>query len=353
MVGPATFQIRLSHTKMLMYDVLIVGAGPVGLACAIEAKRAGLSAKVIDKGALVNSLTGYPLNMEFFSTAELLEIGDHPFPTRDAKPSREEALSYYQKVATAENLDINLFERVNRADGQDDAFTVHTSKSSYQARKIVVVTGFFDFPNPLSVPGDDLPKVTYYFVEPYQYARQKVAVIGGRNSAAKAALRCHRAGAEVTLVIREEDVSEKVKYWIRPDLLNRINEGAIKVYYNTSVQQITPTTIVIDTPGGPEEIENDWVIAMIGYRPDYDFLTTLGIAIDSDEHQTPIHDPNTFETSRAGIFMAGTICGGLRTSRWFIENGRHHAKLIINYIANGVVGNVSTIPDPVAENANP
>ena len=335
-----------------MYDVLVVGAGPVGLACAIEAKREGLRAKVIDKGALVNSLTGYPLNMEFFSTAELLEIGDHPFPTRGAKPSREEALSYYQKVARAEELDINLFEKVLSVEGQDEAFVVKTDKAEYSTRKVVVVTGFFDIPNPLSVPGDSLPKVTHYFTEPYRYAQQEVAVIGAKNSAAKAALRCHRAGAHVTMIIRGEEVSEKVKYWIRPDLLNRIKEGAIKVYYNSTLLRITEDKLHINTPDGPVEIANDWVIAMTGYQPDYSFLTSLGITIDTDEHSTPIHDPNTFETERKGVFMAGTVCGGMRTSRWFIENVRHHAKLIMNYIANGVVGDISAIPDPVAENIN-
>lgn len=339
-------------TIVTVYDVLIIGAGPVGLACAIEAGRAGLSAKVIDKGALTNSLTGYPLNMEFFSTAELLEIGDHPFPTRGAKPSREEALAYYQKVAASENLDINLFERVEQVSGEDNGFTVQTNKDRYSARKVVVVTGFFDIPNSLDVPGDDLPKVTHYFVEPYRYARQQVAVIGAKNSAAKAALRCHRAGAKVTMIIRGPEVSEKVKYWIRPDLLNRIKEGSIEVFYDTHVTSITASTLQLRTPKGNVEIENDWVIAMTGYQPDYAFLKNLGITIDTDEHHTPIHDPNTFETERPGIFMAGTVCGGLRTSRWFIENGRHHAKLIMNYIANGVVGDITSIPDPVAENSN-
>ncbi len=339
-----------------MYDVIVIGAGPVGLACAIEARRAGLRTKVIDKGALVNSLTGYPLNMEFFSTSELLEIGNHPFPTRGAKPVREEGIAYYQKVAKAENLDINLYERVDRIDGENEDFVVHTTrvnsgvKDSYKTRKVVVVTGFYDLPNLLSVPGEDLPKVTHYFSEPYRYAHQKVAVIGAKNSAAKAALRCHRAGAEVTLVIRGPEVSKKVKYWIRPDLLNRIEEGAIKVYYNSTVTRITETALHFQTPDTPVEIPNDWVLAMTGYQPDFSFLQGIGITIGSDEHQTPIHDPNTFETERAGIFMAGTVCGGLRTSRWFIENGRHHARLIMRYIATGAIGDANLIPDPVAEN---
>ena len=334
-----------------MYDIIIIGAGPVGLACGIEAKREGLRAKIIDRGALVNSLTGYPLNMEFFSTSELLEIGDHPFPTRGAKPFREETLAYYQKVAKTEELDIHLYEEVTSIDGEDEAFTIHTSKSSYPCRKVVIVTGFFDLPNLLNVPGQDLPKVTHYFSEPYRYVRQNVAVIGAKNSAAKAALQCHRAGANVTMIIRGAEVSEKVKYWIRPDLINRIEEGAIKAYYNTTVEEVTPDTLKLKTPEGKQEIPNDWVIAMTGYHPDYDFLTAAGVTIDTDAHKTPIHDPNTFETVRKGLFMAGTVCGGMRTSRWFIENGRHHARLIMRYIARGIVGDISTIPDPVAENA--
>lgn len=335
-----------------MHDVIVIGAGPVGLACAIEAQREGLSAKVIDKGALVNSLTGYPLNMEFFSTAELLEIGGHPFPTRGAKPLREEALSYYRKVADAEQLDIHLFERVVALEGEDGHFTLKTDKAVYPCRKVVIVTGFFDIPNPLNVPGQVLPKVTHYFVEPYRYARQEVAIIGAKNSAAKAALRCHRAGARVTMIIRGNDVSEKVKYWIRPDLVNRIEEGAIRAYFNSTVQEIKPESILIDTPDGAITLPNDWVIAMTGYQPDYSFITSLGVTIDTDEHSTPIHNPDTFETARAGVFMAGTVLGGMRTSRWFIENGRHHATLIMRYIAHGEIGDASTIPDPVAENIN-
>ena len=332
------------------YDVVIVGAGPVGLACAISAKRQGLDALVIEKGALVNSLTGYPVNMEFFSTAGLLEIGDHPFVTRGAKPTREEGIDYYRLVAQAEGLNVRLYEEVTDIQGTDGAFTVATNKGSYATRKVVAVTGFFDFPNPLNIPGDDLPKVTHYFTEPYQYTRQHVAVIGAKNSAAKAALRCHRAGAEVTLIIRGEEVSPKVKYWIRPDLLNRIEEGSIKAYFNTSIATIEPDTLTLNTPSGQETIPNDWVVAMTGYRPNYAFLRHIGVTIDTDENRTPIHDPNTFETERLGLFLAGTVCGGLRTSRWFIENGRHHAELIMKYIATGEVGDVSEIPDPVAEN---
>ena len=336
-----------------MLDVIVIGAGPVGLACGIEAKREGLSVKIIDKGALVNSLTGYPLNMEFFSTAELLEIGNHPFPTRGAKPFREEALSYYQKVADAEQLDLHLYERVIEVHGHDEDYVVETDRSSYACRKVVLVTGFFDIPNPLNIPGESLSKVTHYFTEPYRYARQEVAIIGAKNSAAKAALKCHRAGANVTMIIRGPEVSESVKYWIRPDLLNRIEEGAIKAYFNSTVQSINVDTLTLATPKGETVIPNNWVLALTGYQPDYGFLRRLGVTIDSDEYFTPIHDPNTFESERKGLFMAGTVCGGLKTSRWFIENGRFHAKLIMQYIARGIVGDVASIPDPVAENSMP
>ena len=333
-----------------MLDVIIIGAGPVGLACGISAKREGLTVKIIDKGALVNSLTGYPFNMEFFSTAELLEIGEHPFPTRGAKPTREEALSYYQKVSSVEELDIHLFERVIHVHGEDESYTVETDKAHYTCRKVVVVTGFFDIPNRLNVPGDALAKVSHYFTEPYRYARQDVAIIGAKNSAAKAALHCYRAGARVTMIIRGSEVSEKVKYWIRPDLINRIEEGSIKAYLNSTLLSIEENTLTISTPAGNVQIPNQWVLAMTGYQPNYTFLKHLGITIDADEHSTPIHDPNTFETERKGLFMAGTVCGGMRTSRWFIENGRFHAKLIMQYIAQGIIGDISTIPDPVAEN---
>ena len=307
-----------------------MGAGPVGLACGIEAQREGLSVKLIDKGALVNSLTGYPFNMEFFSTAELLEIGNYPFPTRGAKPSREEALSYYQKVADTENLDIHLYERVLDVTGSDEGFTVETDRASYPCRKVVLVTGFFDIPNSLNVPGESLPKVTHYFTEPYRYARQEVVVIGAKNSAAKAALQCHRAGARVTMVVRGPEIAESVKYWIRPDLINRIEEGGIKAYFNTTVRSIEPDTITLSTPEGEKVIVNSWVLALTGYQPDYSFMRQIGITIDSDEHETPIHDPNTFETERKGLFMAGTVCGRAQNKpvvhrKWALPCKTYHA----------------------------
>lgn len=322
-----------NESQIIMYDVVIIGAGPVGLACGIQARRRGLRELIIDKGALVNSLIGYPTQMEFFSTPELLEIGDYPFPTLYYKPTREEALDYYRRVAQAEQLNLRLYERVVQVDGQDNAFVVRTEHGSYATRKVVLAIGFFDQPNRMDVPGEDLPKVTHYYKEPYPYSGQDVAVVGAKNSAAKAALECHRHGARVTLVVRGPGVSDSVKYWIKPDLENRIKEGSIQAYFNTTVEAIEPTQIRLNTPDGPVTLANNFVLAMTGYRPDYAFLETLSIDTDEDEACTPVLDEHTFETNRRGIYMAGTVCGGLNTSRWFIENGRFHAERIADDIA--------------------
>jgi thioredoxin reductase (NADPH) len=318
-----------------MIDVIVIGAGPVGLACAIEAKRESLRALVVEKGALVNSIVGYPVNMEFFSTPELIEIGGYPFPVQGYKPTREEAIEYYRGVTEREALDVLLYERVLDVRGSRGDFTVITGKSEHRGRNIVVSVGFFDQPNLLNVPGESLPKVTHYYKEPYQYVRQRVAVVGARNSAAKAALDCYRHGAQVTLIVRSADLSDKIKYWIRPDLQNRIAEGSIRAYFNTAVEEIRESTIVLRTPDGISEIENDWVVAMTGYHPDYAFLEALDIGFADDECRTPMFDETTFETTRAGIYIAGTVCGGYQTSRWFIENGRHHARQIARHIAGG------------------
>jgi len=320
-----------------MKDIVIIGAGPVGLACGIEAARNDLSALIVDKGTLVNSLVGYPTHMEFFSTAELLEIGGHPFPTLNVKPTRPEALKYYRRVAAVESLDTRLYERVERVDGSDENFTVVTNKGSHPCRKIIVSTGFFDIPNRLNIPGEDLKKVTHYYREPYGYTGQRVAVIGAKNSAAKAALECHHYGAQVTLIHRGSGLSEKIKYWIRPDIENRIKEGSIHVHFQTLVTSIHPDHLILDGPHGRFTLNNDFVIAMTGYRPDYSFLGQLGIDTLDDCFRTPVHHSESFETNRSGIYMAGTVCGGLRTSRWFIENGRFHAQQIIRHISNGTV----------------
>ena len=315
-----------------MHDVFVIGAGPVGLATAIEARRAGLSALVVDKGALVNSIVGYPARMEFFSTPDLIEIGGYPFPVQGYKPTREEGLEYYRGVAAREGLELRLYERVLGLRGSRGHFTVVTDKGEHAARHVVVAVGFYDQPNRLGVPGEDLPKVTHYYREPYPYVGQKVAIVGAKNSAAKAALDCHRHGAQVTLLVRGSAVSTKVKYWIKPDLENRIKEGSIRTLFNTTVVEIRTSSIVVRTPEGERELANDWVLAMTGYRPDYAFLDALGIAVRRDEWQTPVYDETTFETNRPGVYLAGTVCGGMQTSRWFIENGRFHARQIVAHI---------------------
>src|SRR5918993_5642663 len=254
------------HILDSVHDVLVIGAGPVGLACAIEARRHGLTSITIDKGALVNSIVGYPANMEFFSTPELIEIGGYPFPVQSYKPTREEAIEYYRGVAAREKLDIRLYERVVDLRGAQEDFTVTTDRGEHRARNIVVCTGFFDQPNMMDVPGEDLPKVTHYYREPFQYVRQKVAVIGARNSAAKAALDCYRHGADVTLIVRGATLSDKIKYWIKPDLENRIKEGSIRARFSTEVDEIRETSIALRTPDGVQVIENDWVVAMTGYH---------------------------------------------------------------------------------------
>jgi thioredoxin reductase (NADPH) len=315
-------------TTEVYFDAVVIGAGPVGLACALEIQRRGLSVCVVDKGALVNSLVGYPTNMEFFSTPELLEIGGYPFPTAHYKPLREDALDYYRRVAVSEKLPLRLYERVLGLEGAAGAYQVVTEKGRIAARYVVVATGFFDVPNRLGVPGEELPQVSYYYKEPYAHVGQQVVVIGAKNSAAKAALQLVRAGAEVTLLVRGAAVSDSVKYWIRPDLVNRIAEGRIKACFNTIIQSIDATGVQVLTPDGPAHIPAHFVYALTGYHPDYGLLTALGIDCQADAARTPWHDAETFETNRPGVYVAGTVCGGLNTSRWFIENGRHHAQVI-------------------------
>lgn len=315
------------------YDTIVVGAGPVGLACAIELKRIGHRVLIVDKGALVNSLVGYPTNMEFFSTPELLEIGDHPFATRNYKPRREEALDYYRKVAQAEALELALYEEALLLHGERGRFVLETAHRQIAARFVVVATGFFDIPNKLGVPGADSDKVAHYYKEPYAYAGRRVAIVGAKNSAAKAALECRRNGADVTMIVRGPDIGPSVKYWIRPDLMNRIEEGAIKAYFNTHLVRIDPGSLTFRVSDGDEQtIPNDVVLALTGYRPNYPLLERFGLSWKDDETKTPEYDPNTFESSRPGVFLAGTVCGGLNTSRWFIENGRFHAARIATFL---------------------
>ena len=310
-------------------DVIIIGAGPIGLCCAIEAKKNGLSYLVIDKGCLVNSLYNYPKNMTFFSTSDKLEIGDVPFISHNAKPTKSEALEYYRRVVSSLELRVNLYEEVKDIK-INDLFYVYTSKGVFKSKKVILSTGFYDQPYKLNVPGENLSKVKHYYDEPHPYFGMKVAVVGAANSAVDVALETFRKGAEeVTMVVREPSLSESVKYWVKPDVENRIKEGSIKSYFNSNITKITKDTISINTPEGKKTLDNDFVLAMTGYQPDFSFLKRVGIEIGNDEYNTPNHDPVTMETNIKGIYLAGVICGGLKTNKWFIENSRDHATQII------------------------
>jgi thioredoxin reductase (NADPH) len=314
------------------YDVLIVGAGPIGLACGIEARRRNLNHITIDKGCLVNSIFHYPTNMTFFSTSDRLEIGEVPFISHGTKPTRREALEYYRRVVGAWKLNVKTYERVINITGKMNRFQVETEKNNYAARIIIIATGYYDNPNLLMIPGEDLPKVKHYFDEPHPYAYRKVVVIGGANSAVDVALELFRVGALVTMVIREDALWQGIKYWVKPDIENRISEGSIKAYFNSTVQQINEESIRIKTPQKLITLENDFVFAMTGYHPDFDFLKRIGVQLESDQHLSPNHDADTFETNRSGLFLAGVVCGGMETSRLFIENSREHAIKIFDYL---------------------
>lgn len=319
----------LCHMKETQYDVIIVGAGPIGLACALEAKKAGMSFVVLEKGTLVNSLYHYPVNMTFFSTSERLEIGGIPFVCNNPKPSRSEAMEYYRRVAIAGDLEIRLFEEVTTASQAEDGFTITTTRQIYQARNMVLCTGFYDIPYLLNVPGEELPKVKHYYDDPHFYAFQKVLVVGAANSAVDAALETWRKGANVTMLVRGESLSERVKYWVKPDVENRIKEGSIQAYFNASLLAIRPHEVDIQTTDGPITIANDWVLAMTGYQPNLSFLERLGIQLSDDASRTPVYNEDNYETNIAGIYLAGVICGGMNTHRLFIENSREHAHKIM------------------------
>lgn len=317
---------------MSLFDVIIIGGGPIGIACGLEAKKQGLSYLIIEKGPIVNSLFNYPINMQFFSSSEKLEIDDIPFISKEAKPKRNEALEYYRRIVTSNTLNIHLFEEVTEVNNNDE-FVVKTNKNTYSSKNVIVATGFYDLPNFLDVPGEDLPKVSHYYKDPHFYASQKLAVIGASNSAIDAALECWRKGADVSLIIRGPEVGKRVKYWVRPDIINRIEEGSIKAFYNAEVKEITPTEIVFTTPSGEMRIENDFVLALTGYRPNFQFLERLGIELSDDDRKIPTYNPETMETNVTGLFLAGVICGGMETHKWFIENSRIHAPMIIKTIA--------------------
>ncbi len=313
-------------------DVIIIGGGPIGLACGIEAKRKNLNYLILEKGVLVNSLFHYPVNMTFFSTSELLEIGEVPFVSTNKRPTRNESLEYYRRVVTSFGLNIHLFEKVTGVEKHEEIFNVQSEKSNYKSRNIVIATGFYDIPYLLNVKGEDLPKVKHYYDDPHFYAFQKVVVVGAANSAIDAALETWRKGADVTLVIRGEEISQRVKYWVRPDILNRIKEGSIKVYYNSEVTEIREHEIDIKTPEGLITIPNDWVLAMTGYQPNLEFLRSAGIQIADDKDLQPAYDESNYESNVKGLYLAGVVCGGLNTHRLFIENSREHAQIIMNDI---------------------
>lgn len=314
------------------FPIIIVGAGPIGLACAIEAKKAGIDYLILEKGCLVNSLYHYPVNMTFFSTSERLEIGDIPFVSNNPKPTRNESLEYYRRASTAFDLNIRLFEAVKTITKQTETFSVTTSRQQYSADNIIIATGFYDIPYLLQVPGEDLPKVTHYYKDPHFYAFRDVVVVGAQNSAVDAALETWRKGARVTMVIRGNEIGQRVKYWIRPDIINRIEEGSIKAYYNSSLQHIGEREVTIQTPDGLVTIANDAVIATTGYQPDLDFLAKTGILLSEDAIRTPFINEASHESNIPGIYLAGVICGGMNTHRLFIENSREHAVKIITHI---------------------
>jgi thioredoxin reductase (NADPH) len=313
-------------------DVLVIGAGPTGLACAIESQKIGLKVIVVDKGCLVNSLFHYPAGMTFFTTPELLEIGDIPFTTALQKPTREEALEYYRKVAEYYHLDLRQYEWVKTVMGEDGKFSITTTDRSarphdYHTKKVIVSTGYYDLANQLGIPGEDLPKVSHYYGEPHPYYDAEVLVIGGKNSAAIAALDLWRHGARVTLVHREPQIHHHVKYWIKPDIENRIKNNDIVAYFGSSVQEIGIDHVMLNTPRGTIRLKNDFVLALIGYHPDYDFLRSMGIELSEEQHR-PVCDPVSLESNVRGIYVAGVIVAGSRTNEIFIENGRFHGKQI-------------------------
>jgi len=319
--------------KKEVYDVIIIGGGPIGLACGIEAKKAGLNYCILEKGVLVNSLFNYPVNMTFFSTSERLEIGNVPFVSNNNKPTRSEALEYYRRIVTSFDLKIHLFEKVIEVKKINDHFKIKTSTSEYESVNTIIATGFYDIPFLLNVKGEELEKVKHYYDDPHFYAFQNVLVVGAANSAIDAALETWRKGAKVTMVIRGNTISDRVKYWVKPDIENRIKEGSIKAFFNSTIAEIRELEVDIQTPNGIVTIKNDWVLSMTGYKPNLTFLHELGIQLSEDEVCKPNYSDENHETNVKGIYLAGVICGGMNTHRLFIENSREHAEKIINDIS--------------------
>ncbi len=320
------------------FDVLVIGAGPTGLACGIEAQRAGLRVANIDKGCLVNSLFHYPANMVFFTTPELLEIGDIPFSSANQKPTRQEALEYYRKVTQHYQLDVRQYHSVERVEGKDGSFkitakNVHGKVVHYCTKKLILSTGYYDLPNLLNVPGENLSKVMHYYREPHPFFNLDVVVVGGKNSAAIAALELWRHGARVTLVHRGPGMHHHVKYWIKPDIENRIRNGEVKAFFNTTVSQIWSDAVLLQTPNGPVKLPNDYLFALTGYHPDFRFLSSLGVELVGIDKR-PVCNPETLESNVKGIYLAGVIVAGMRTNELFIENGRFHGRQIVDHLKN-------------------
>ncbi|WP_418509354.1 YpdA family putative bacillithiol disulfide reductase [Corallibacter sp.] len=313
-------------------DIVIIGAGPIGIACALECKKRNWNYIVLEKGALTNSLFNYPLNMTFFSTSERLEIDQIPFISNNPKPNRDEALEYYRRVAVSNDLNINLYETVTSINKNNDTFTVTSSKKTYHTKKVIIATGFYDIPNLMKVPGENLPKVSHYYKEAHPFSMQHVIVVGASNSSVDAALEIWRKGGHVTMVIRGNSIGERVKYWVRPDIINRIEEGSITAFYNSEITDIKTDNVTIKTPNGLKTLKNDYVVALTGYQPNFQFLENIGITTSNDGKQIPTHNPETMETNIKGLYLAGVICGGMETHKWFIENSRIHAKQITKHL---------------------
>ena len=316
-----------------MKDLIIIGAGPIGLACGIEAKKNNLDYSIVDKGMLVNSIYNYPVNTTFFSTSDKLEIGEIPFISHNVKPTRTEALEYYRRVCDSWNLNLDLYNEVLEIEKKESLFILNTRNGIKKSKNIVICTGFYDIPYLLNIPGEELDKVLHYYNESHPYYKMDIAIVGAGNSAVDVALDTYRKGANsVTMIIREKEIGGNIKYWVKPDIVNRIESGEIKAFYESKILEIKENTILIETPTGVEKINNDFVLAMTGYLPNYEILKKLGVKIDNDEFKTPLYNEETMETNINGVFLAGVICGGLKTNKWFIENSRDHSQKILSTI---------------------